>query len=159
MEKVMFTSGKTDWETPDWLFQRLNREFKFDLDVCADGDNCKLWNYLSEEVDALDCEWLGTCWMNPPYGRKIADWMDCAMGQAIVGHCEVVCLVPARTDTQWWWNTARHGEVRFLKGRLKFKGAESSAPFPSAIVIFRRYMGFGNGTTTYWEIKDDSSDG
>ena len=155
MEKVMFASGKTDWETPDWLFDRLNKEFEFDLDVCATAENAKLPNYLDEEQDALTSRWFGTCWLNPPYGRVIQAWTAYAMSQAMQGNCTVVCLVPSRTDTQWWWSTVRHGDVRFLKGRLKFKGAESSAPFPSAIVIFRRYMDLGNGTTTYWDIKDD----
>lgn len=49
----------------------------------------------------------------------------------------VVCLVPARTDTAWWHNFAMRGEVRFIRGRLKFGNAKSNAPFPSALVIFR----------------------
>jgi site-specific DNA-methyltransferase (adenine-specific) len=28
-------------------------------------------------------------------------------------------------------------EIKFVKGRLKFGDAENSAPFPSAIVVFR----------------------
>ncbi len=28
-------------------------------------------------------------------------------------------------------------EIRFIKGRLKFSGHKNSAPFPSAIVIFK----------------------
>ena len=159
MEKALFESGKTDWETPDWLFERLNREFSFTCDVCATVENTKVVNFISPDVDALMMDWSGMCWMNPPYGREISVWMHHARQHAMSGYCTVVCLVPARTDTQWWWNTARHGEVRFLKGRLKFKGAENSAPFPSAIVVFRKSMKFGEGTTMYWEIKDDSSDG
>jgi phage N-6-adenine-methyltransferase len=124
MEKVMFASDKTDWETPDWLFQKLNKEFGFDLDVCATHENTKVDNYFTPQDDALTQVWFDTCWLNPPYGREISTWMLYAMSQAIQGNCEVVCLVPARTDTQWWWNTARHGEVRFLRGRLKFKGGE-----------------------------------
>jgi site-specific DNA-methyltransferase (adenine-specific) len=29
-------------------------------------------------------------------------------------------------------------EIRFIKGRLRFQSAKDGAPFPSAIVIFRR---------------------
>jgi phage N-6-adenine-methyltransferase len=159
MEKVMFASKNTDWETPDWLFDRLNQEFEFDLDVCATHLNSKVDNYFSPQDDALKHNWFGTCWMNPPYGREIGQWMCHALRQATEGNCAVVCLVPAKPDTKWWWVYAKEGEVRFLRGRLKFKGAEHSAPFPSAIVVFRRHMELGNGTTRYWEIKDDSSDG
>jgi site-specific DNA-methyltransferase (adenine-specific) len=52
----------------------------------------------------------------------------------------VVCLVPARTDTAWWHDYAMQGEIRFLRGRLKFvgrNGVGDAAPFPSAVVIFQ----------------------
>ena len=51
----------------------------------------------------------------------------------------VICLLPARTDTAWWHDTVIAGgaEVRFVRGRLRFVGAEHPAPFPSAVVIFR----------------------
>ena len=49
----------------------------------------------------------------------------------------VVCLVPARTDTQWFHDYAVKGEVIVIKGRLKFGDSQNSALFPSAIVIFR----------------------
>jgi hypothetical protein len=74
--------------------------------------------------------------MNPPYGRTIARWMAKAVESAAAG-ATVVCLVPARTDTAWWHDYAVKGEIRFLRGRLKFGGAQHSAPFPSAVVIFR----------------------
>ena len=48
----------------------------------------------------------------------------------------VVCLVPSRTDTDWWHRYAKRGDIIHIRGRLKFGGAKSCAPFPSAIVIF-----------------------
>ena len=74
--------------------------------------------------------------MNPPYGRVIGAWMLKAWESSQRG-ATVVCLVPARTDTNWWHHFAMRGEVRLLKGRLKFGEAKSCAPFPSAIVVFR----------------------
>jgi hypothetical protein len=76
--------------------------------------------------------------MNPPYGREIGNWMKKAYEESLQG-ATVVCLVPSRTDTQWWWNTAMNvwpNGIRFIKGRLKFGNSKQSAPFPSAIVIF-----------------------
>lgn len=75
--------------------------------------------------------------MNPPYGREIGDWMRKAYQSCNQNGALVVCLVPARTDTAWWHDYAMKGEIRFLRGRLKFGGAETNAPFPSALVIFR----------------------
>lgn len=74
--------------------------------------------------------------MNPPYGRTIKDWMKKAYESSLNG-ATVVCLVPARTDTNWWHDYAMKGEIEFIKGRLKFGGSKNSAPFPSAVVVFK----------------------
>ena len=51
-------------------------------------------------------------------------------------------LVPSRTDTTWWHELVmpRASAVRFVRGRLKFLGptVKASAPFPSAVLVFRR---------------------
>lgn len=73
--------------------------------------------------------------MNPPYGRGIGAWVKKAYETAQEG-TPVVCLLPARTDTQWWQDYCTRGLVHFVRGRLKFGGHQNSAPFPSAIVIF-----------------------
>jgi len=130
-------SSKTDlWETPQALFDILNAEFNFTLDVCAIPENAKCQNFFTPEQDGLAKKWEGRCWMNPPYGRVIGQWMKKAYESSLNG-AVVVCLIPSRTDTKWWHEYAMKGDIRFIKGRLKFGGAADSAPFPSAIVIFR----------------------
>lgn len=74
--------------------------------------------------------------MNPPYGREIGKWVRKAY-ESSLGGTTVVCLLPARTDTRWWHDYCMKGEIRFIRGRLKFGGHKNSAPFPSAVVIFR----------------------
>jgi site-specific DNA-methyltransferase (adenine-specific) len=54
---------------------------------------------------------------------------------------KVVCLVPARTDTRWWHDYAMKGDIEFIRGRLKFGGQKNSAPFPSAIIVFKEHVG------------------
>ena len=47
---------------------------------------------------------------------------------------EVLILVPARTDTKWWEVLSdAYPLVCFIRGRLRFGGRTSGAPFPSAI--------------------------
>ena len=133
---VHFTSETDAWETPQSFFRSLDEEFRFDLDVCATEKNAKCARYFTPEQDGLKQKWAGRCWMNPPYGRTIDLWMAKAHQSAREG-AVVVCLVPARTDTAWWHDFAMKGEIRFIRGRLKFGGHCNSAPFPSAIVIFR----------------------
>jgi len=136
LNRGLFTSHRGDWATPAELFRELDGEFGFELDVCATAANAKCSAFFSPEVDGLQQLWRGKCWMNPPYGRNIGLWMAKAYRSSLVG-ATVVCLVPSRTDTRWWHEWAMRGEIRFLEGRLRFVGAPSSAPFPSAVVVFR----------------------
>lgn len=129
-------SSKTDLHaTPQDFFDTLDKEFKFGTDVCALPDNAKCESFFTPEQDGLKQAWTGVCWMNPPYGREIGFWMKKAYESMLEG-ATVVCLVPSRTDTRWWHDYAMKGQIRFIKGRLKFGKAKNSAPFPSAIVIF-----------------------
>lgn len=134
---VHFSSATDLWATPQDVFDELNREFGFVLDVCASPENTKCPRYFTREGNGLLQEWRGACWMNPPYGREIGDWIRKAYLSSREG-ATVVCLIPARTDTAWWHEYVAHSsEIRFLRGRLKFGGADNSAPFPSAVVIFK----------------------
>lgn len=130
-------SSKTDLHaTPQDFFDELAKEFKFETDVCALPDNKKCERFFTPEQDGLKQAWTGVCWMNPPYGRQIGSWMKKAYDSMRENGATVVCLVPSRTDTRWWHEYAMKGQIRFIKGRLKFGQAKNSAPFPSAIVIF-----------------------
>ena len=133
--KVHFASSNNNWATPQRFFDKLNEEFHFELDACATSENAKCKKYYSPEADGLKQEWKGICWMNPPYGRGISRWIRKAYESARAG-ATVVCLVPARTDTCWWFEYCTKGEIRFIKGRLKFGESGNSAPFPSAVVVF-----------------------
>lgn len=133
---VHYKSETYEWSTPQDLFDELNKEFNFTTDVCAKPENAKCKNYYSPLQDGLLQIWNSTCWMNPPYGSQIKRWMKKAYVSSLKG-ATVVCLVPSRTDTEWWHTYAMEGEIRFIKGRLKFGGHKDCAPFPSAIVIFK----------------------
>jgi phage N-6-adenine-methyltransferase len=132
-----FSSATNQWATPPDFFAVLDGEFGFELDVCADATNAKCSRYFTVVDDGLAQDWHGVCWMNPPYGRGIEDWMRKAHESACAG-ATVVCLVPARTDTAWWHDfVMRADEVRLVRGRLHFGDSKSPAPFPSAVVTFR----------------------
>lgn len=137
---VHFSSATDLWATPQDFFDKLHAEFGFTLDVCANASNAKCRDYFTAEQDGLAQDWgYHSCWMNPPYGRTIGRWMRKALESAKAG-ATVVCLVPARTDTAWWWDYAMKGEIRFIRGRLKFGGHETNAPFPSAVVVFHGHL-------------------
>jgi phage N-6-adenine-methyltransferase len=124
-KEVMFSSRTDLWETPQGLFDELDAEFHFDLDVCASPENAKCERYYTTEQDGLSQDWNGVCWCNPPYGREIGKWVKKALMSSF-GGATVVMLIPARTDTKWFHDYILHrAEVRYLRGRLKFGGAKT----------------------------------
>jgi phage N-6-adenine-methyltransferase len=136
VDKVLFSSATDEWATPQDLFDRYNAIYRFDLDVCATPQNAKCEDYFTRANDGLVQVWQGTCWMNPPYGREIGLWVHKAY-RSSQGGATVVCLLPSRTDTKWFHDYCLpHGQIEFLRGRLKFGGAKNPAPFPSMIVVF-----------------------
>lgn len=138
MDDVLFYSKTCEWETPIDFFLKYNDVYNFDLDVCATAQNAKCKAYYTKGQNGLAQKWHGKCWMNPPYGKEISNWMKKAYESVMNGDEELVCcLVPARTDTAWWHDYAMRGEITFIRGRLKFGGSRNSAPFPSAVVVFQ----------------------
>jgi phage N-6-adenine-methyltransferase len=139
---MMFSSETDQWSTPqDFYDEVVWRLGPFSLDVCADSSNAKSDFYFDKIANGLIQPWgyqngdLRSCWMNPPYGRELGDWIHKACLEAKHGKCVVVCLVPARTDTRWFqeaWDMA--SRVWFIRGRLKFGNSKNSAPFPSALI-------------------------
>ena len=121
----LWSSLSGDWTTPAHLYAELDEEFGFTLDPCPLGGS-----------GGLTMPWKGVVYVNPPYGRGIGAWVQKGFESSRQGAL-VVMLLPSRTDTRWWHDYVMRGEIRFIRGRLKFSGSKNSAPFPSAIVVFR----------------------
>lgn len=90
-------------------------------DVCALKKTAKCEKYYSKKQNGLKQDWSkDICWMNPPYGRSISEWVKKAYDESRRG-ATVVCLLPARTDTNWWWDYCLKGQIEFIKGRKNLK--------------------------------------
>ena len=141
--KTLFSSKSMEWATPRDFFRKLDEEFNFDLDPCAQSHNAVCSSFFTPEEDGLLQSWEGkTVFVNPPYGRGIGQWVKKAHEEGCREDTTVVMLIPSRTDTKYWHDyIMRASEVRLIKGRLKFGGGNNSAPFPSAVVIFRDETG------------------
>lgn len=150
------SSEKDEWATPADLFAALNAEFNFTLDVCATAKNAKCPRYLTEADDGLWHSWAGeVVFMNPPYS-KVDQWMGKAALEGENG-ATVVCLVPSRTDVGWFWEHARRGQIRFIRGRVHFVddvGKTGPAPFPSTVVVFG--ANYPPGLVWFWWGDDEA---
>lgn len=135
--KVYHRSQRQNWGTPADVFDPLDAEFHFTLDVCASVENTKCSRYFTACDDGLTQPWgTETCWMNPPFGRGIDGWIRKAYESSLEG-ATVVCLVKATPETRWWHTYTPRAEVRWIAGRVRFVGAPYNAPFPCCVVIFR----------------------
>ena len=137
MSGYIATAKREDWGTPPALFSELHAEFNFTIDAAASPVNAKLPRYWTIENNALLQDWRGErVFCNPPYGKTQKDFIRKA------AECKAdiaVLLIPARTDTLIWHECIFNiAEIEFIKGRLRFEGATGNAPFPSAVVIYRK---------------------
>lgn len=132
----LMSSDSVEWATPWELFNHLDSEFHFTLDVCASKGLEKCDRYFTPEIDGLSQNWDNEiCWMNPPYGSEIKNWVEKASKQR---GGVVVALLPNRTDTKWYKQFVEPcaSEIRLIAGRVKFGNAQTGAPFPSMIAIW-----------------------
>ena len=147
---TMFSSKKHDWETPDELLTVIERYRPIRLDPCTTHENpTHAAEFFTPADDGLCQDWNasegGLVYVNPPYGRQLSKWVGKAVSESLRRPMtsdrygtEIIMLLPARPDTKNW----QHGvfenanAICFIKGRVRFKGADNPAPFPSALVYF-----------------------
>lgn len=144
----MTSTGKDDWETPEWLFNQLNDEFKFTLDPCCTHETAKCRKHYTKAENGLTQDWAGeTVFCNPPYSRRTKTnpgqiaWVKKCAAEGAKPETTVVALLPARTDTELFHRYIYgQAEIRFLRGRVSFldSGKETGKPlFGSMICIWR----------------------
>lgn len=138
-----FESKKQDWTTPKSLFDKLDQEFHFEWDLAADKNNTLCEKFYTKEDNALIKNWNGICYLNCPYGDKksrIVDWVKKAYHETRVNsNLVVVMLIPNRSNCKWFHEyILKAYEIRFIKGRPKFKDCKYGLPQPLILVIFKK---------------------
>lgn len=69
-KELMFSSKKDDWTTPKQLFDELDAEFHFTVDLCASDENALCSKYYTKQNDGMLAQLSGErVFCNPPYGR------------------------------------------------------------------------------------------
>ena len=133
-----FSSETDEYYTPREVLDAVADALgEIDLDPCAEahGDraNVPAREHYTKKDDGLSKQWKGRVFMNPPYGREVAEWVSSLVNFHKSGDVpEAIALVASRTDSEWF-NLFNGHSVCFVDHRLKFSGAASGAMFPSAI--------------------------
>lgn len=136
------SSANSHWNTPHKL---LDVVYSFDaigLDPCSNTNSIvvAVKHLCGQGVDddGLTADWLnqGLVYVNPPYGSTIKRWTEKCAIESFNG-AEIIALLPSRTDTKWWHQHVITAQALcFWKGRFKFLGAKSCAPFPSVVAYW-----------------------
>lgn len=134
MEKALLSSKKHDWGTPEPI-RGMVHTLSGQKGVCDPCPGESPVGAVFKSADGLAIEWDAPgklVYVNPPYGRALPTWVQKCMVQGT--KCEIVLLVPSRTDTRWFHDALQSAKCCcLLRGRLKFQGAKFPAPFPTAV--------------------------
>lgn len=147
------------WETPQKLFDKLNKEFNFTLDAAATGANVK--GNLKWRANSLAEDWKGeVVFINPPYSRgNIEAFMEACYYNFLLYRTTIVAIVRLDPSTSWWQDFI-HGtatQVRMFTKRIKFTGAADSYPFPTCAVVWsdnHMVVDEDNNTITEYVLYD-----
>lgn len=159
LQKAMVSSKTNEWSTPQDFYDELDNEFGFTLDVAATKENAKCKKFFTIEDDGLSKDWSSDiCWMNPPYGGHTGEWIHKAYSESLNGST-VVCLIVSSTDRSYWHDYIFPFayEIRFIRGRLRFGTAKSTAPFASAIILFNGLTKQTQPKITFYPIWNNPS--
>lgn len=131
------------WQTDEDLFNKLDKQYKFDFDCCANKNNtkCEMFSNNFEEYNESDISNF-ICWMNPPFTKAKemfkhffkevkkgvciyrCDNMETKVWQEIILNNATWILIP---KGRWSYNF-----FEYTRGKVKNKGSR----FPSALIGF-----------------------
>ena len=125
------------WLTPPAIIEALG---PFDLDPCSPLN--RPWDTAAKhytiEDDGLSHEWEGSVWLNPPYGKQAAIWLE-----RLAKHGDGIALVFARTETRMFFDHVwpHATALLFIESRLHFHRpdgtrAPANAGAPSVLIAY-----------------------
>lgn len=129
-------------KTDEWLTQLeiVKALGPFDLDPCflenRPWDTAK--THYTIKDNGLWKEWFGRVWLNPPYGKDTAVWLD-----KMVNHNNGIVLIFARTETKMFFKSVwpHATAILFIEGRLFFHypdgtKAKANSGAPSVLIAY-----------------------
>ena len=102
--------------TPKEIWNKLKKEFKFTIDVCASDKNHLLPKYYTKTQDALNQDWSGeVAYIHPMFDSGVGKFVKKAFNTK---NFTGVFLIPASTNSKYFHSYIYHNpncEIRFLE--------------------------------------------
>lgn len=125
-------SERDHWETPQYLFDLLNKQYKFTFDCCANKNNSKVRYYSNNFHDIKQVD-IG--WMNPPFSKSkemFQHFFKVINSGVAIYRCD-------NLETKIWQDIILKNctWIFIPKGRISYEGLSGSGSrFPSALIGF-----------------------
>ena len=126
------------WETKQELWDKLDSQYTFLFDCCANKDNCKTFEFSNDFLNVKRCGEVA--WMNPPFS-KAREMFEHFFAVVERGVCIYRC---DNMETKIWQEIIlKHANWIFIpKGRISYKSFEykrkegTGSRFPSSLIGF-----------------------
>lgn len=148
-----FKSNSVEYSTPQVLFDLLNKQYKYTLDACASVENAKCTSFFTKEDNSLTKEWIGNVWMNPPFNRDLSKFV-LKMYQEYKNHGGIKsCLIPVRSNTNWWNKIIPEAECVFINGEVNFNEEKRGLWLPMCVLHFGNGNAGKHSSINYRELR------
>ncbi len=125
---------RDEWETPQWLFDILHKQYEFNFDCCASSNNSKCDNWSEQDFLDYDDAFIDEVhWMNPPFSKALEmfrHFFKVVNKGVAIYRCD-------NMETKIWQEIILpNSEWVFIpRGRISYEGMDGpGSRFPSALV-------------------------
>ena len=121
------------WETPQKLWDELDKQYKFNFDCCASEETTKCKQFSSDFEKEIIAQGHNICWMNPPFSlaREMFEHFFAQVSEGVaIYRCD-------NMETAIWQDIILKGAdwVFVPKGRISYEGkVGKGSRFPSALI-------------------------
>lgn len=129
--------ANNNWRTPPHFVESARKVMgSIDVDPASNDEAQKTVQagvYYTEETNGLDKLWLGNVWLNPPYGRGLAEpFINTLTEQFEAGGVyQSIVLLNTVYTSNWWGNTGINEHYSALclpRYRIAFINPETGKP-------------------------------
>lgn len=141
------------WETPDYLYNWIDKRYGIEIDLACTSENCKAANgfYADKDWNAFDYEWgklanVGFC--NPPYS-DIDPWLNKALNERDMYDFTTVFVIPMPNGERRDSMIFQADRLWFIRDRISFIHADIKKVGPGNTrgTIIAVYGGWDRGVS------------